>query len=305
MRWWMKAAILQGFARLPRGDRLYAHFQSRFGELARLEQSTRFDNAILILQKAREHAPAGDALHVVELGTGWVPSVPLAFMLAGARVDTFDVTQLVRSDYFVRCRDEIARRLPEFAAAAGVPEPEMASRIGRIAQESDFATAAQILGGSYQAPRDTRQLPFPDGQVDVVVSNLVLQCIPRKLLPGVLKESERILKPDGVAVHRIWMGDEYSAGDPHRNHLDYLRYSQSTWDRCFNHSIKHLNRLRYPQFVALIEEAGFEIVACRKTVDEDSIPHLRQRGVAAEFRDLSWEDVATMSAELVLKKSSS
>ncbi len=305
MRWWMKLALQQGFARLPRGDRLYRHIQSRFGEIAHLEQSARFDNAILILRKAREHAAAGKAPHVVELGTGWIPAVPLAFMLAGARVDTFDVTQFVRPDCFVRCRDEIARRLPDFAAAAGIPESEMASRIGRIASANDFATAAQILGGSYQAPCDTQHLPLQNGQVDVVVSNLVLQCIPRKLLPGVLKESNRILTPDGVAIHRIWMGDEYAAGDPFRNHLDYLRYSQRTWDRFFNHPIKHLNRLRLPQFITMLEEAGFETVDCRKTVDEDSILHLRKRGIAAEFRDLSWEDVATVSADLVLRKSGS
>ena len=41
---------------------------------------------------------------------------------------------------------------------------------------------------------------------------------------------------------------------------------------------------------------------CTKDVDRDSISHVKKRGVAEEFRHLSWEDLATISFQVVLQK---
>jgi SAM-dependent methyltransferase len=302
MRWWLKAGLQFTFAHVPFGEFLYRQVQERCGELAHLEDSTRFGNARLLLELMREHLGLLDELYAVELGTGWVPAVPLALMLAGTRADTYDVSRLVRPDYFTRTRNEIERQRGEFAEAAGVEESLIEKRLDAIRSESCFSRAAELLGGSYRAPFDTRQLPYADGAVDAVVSNLVLQCIPREVLPDVLAESLRILKPGGFAFHRIWLGDEYAIGDSNRSQLDFLWYSRCTWDSLFNHSIKHLNRLRYPEFLRCFSNAGFDVTECRRTVDWESIPRLRRRGLAAEFRRFNWEEVATVAVDVVLQK---
>jgi hypothetical protein len=39
-----------------------------------------------------------------------------------------------------------------------------------------------------------------------------------------------------------------------------------------------------------------------KAVDRKAIPRLQKRGVAPEFRELDWEDLATVSLSVVLQK---
>ncbi|NOX52879.1 MAG: class I SAM-dependent methyltransferase [Planctomycetes bacterium] len=302
MRWWLKAGVARCLAWLPAGEAIHFWLQRRFGELRHLEQSTRFDNAEYFLRTTRAHAGYVHGLRVVELGTGWVPAVPLAYAVAGALVATYDVRRLVRDDLFARTRDEIGRRAEKLAAAAGQSPARFCARLARIAKETQFDRALRRLGGLYRAPWNTCRLPYKDNAVDLVVSNLVLQCVHRALLPPLLEEMRRVLKPGGLSIHRASLTCEYAAGDPRRHPLSYLKYSDATWNRWFNHSIKYVNRLRYSQFLQLFEEAGFEIAEVRPAVDYDAIPHLKELGVADEFRGFSWEDLATTGFEIVLKK---
>src|SRR5262249_18229294 len=141
MRWWVKAAVQFGLAHTPFGKHLHEWLQVRYGELAHLEKSSRFDNAAFLVETARSHLGRVAGLHVIELGTGWVPAVPLSFLLAGARVDTFDVKKLVRKDPYVRCLQEMKRRLPTLARAAQEPEAVLQSRLALIEMGRDFKAA--------------------------------------------------------------------------------------------------------------------------------------------------------------------
>ena len=138
----------------------------------------------------------------------------------------------------------------------------------------------------------------------MVVSNLMLQCIPKDTLSPLLKECWRVLKPGGIALHRVRMSDEYApAGSgAGRNHLEYLKYSEQSWNRWFNHSLKHINRLRAPQFMELFKEAGFTCLECSRDIDTDSIPFLQRLELAPPFRQMSWEDLATVAIGVALKK---
>jgi SAM-dependent methyltransferase len=302
MRWWVKAAGQFALAHMPLGEQVYEWLQVQFGELAHLESSSRFGNAALLLETTRRWAGSLEGLRVVELGTGWVPAVPLAFLLAGAWVDTFDVRRLVRVPTFVRCMREIGRRLPSLAQAAQLPEAVLEERCAAIEREVDFAAAAARLGGSYQAPWDTRRLPYRDAEVDVVFTNLVLQHIEPSILTAVLDETARILRPGGYAIHRVNLHDEYASGDPRRGPVDFLRYSRKTWDRFFNHSIKYINRLRHSQFMDLFTRAGFQSVWVSTKMATETIPRLRRLGVAPEFQGLAWEDLVTLGFAVVLQK---
>lgn len=302
MKWWVSAAAQWSLAHLPGGVYLHRRLQERYGELARLEHSSRFDNALWFLRTARRWCGELGDLRVVELGTGWVPALPLAFLLSGASVDTFDVQRLVRPPIVRRTIREISRRATEFAAAAGVAEDMLNRRLAIAADAPDFAAVCRSLRGSYRAPFDTLNLPYADESADLVVSNLVLQCIPTAVLEPVLKESLRVLRAGGLAIHRIRMTDEYSAADRRRHDLAYLQFSQRTWQRWFCHRLKQQNRLRASQFLALFEDLGGRCRLLERDVDHDSIEVLKSMSLAAEFRDLELEDVATINLDIVVQR---
>ncbi len=302
MKWWVKWGITYTLAHLPGGRILHHKMVRSFGELAHLESSTRFANTEILLEMAQRQCGTIEGKIVAELGTGWLPAVPLGFFLAGARLQTFDVVRLAADEIFAKTRDILASRTAEISRASGVPEETIRARLQQIAAADSLAAACEILDGRYHAPYDTTSLPFDSGEVDLVVSNLVLQCIPNDALPAVLAESWRILKAGGVALHRIRMSDEYAADASDRNHLEYLKYPDRTWDRWFNHSLKHINRLRASQFLELFEQAGFRLIECRRHTDFDSIPFLKQLELAPQFRNLEWDDLATVGIDVVLQK---
>lgn len=303
MRWWMKAAIAGTCAHLPGGVGVYDRIRRRFGELANFEDADGFRNAVWFLETIRRHCGDVQNLKAIEFGTGWVPAVPFGCALAGIEMLTVDVAPLVEPEIFERFLNESQRYLPQLADAAGVKEAMMAGRLETARQTAGFSQAMQSLGGRWQAPVDTTHLVgVPDNHTDVTVSNLVLQCIPKTIVPGVIAELYRVTRPGGFSIHRMTMSDEYSPGDPTRNDLDYLRISEPRWNRWFSHRIKHLNRLRYSQFLDLLKAPGFEVVDCSRDIDRESIPHLQQHGVAREFDGLSWDDIATTAMQVVLRK---
>lgn len=304
MKWWMKASAQAMLARIPKGELVHEWLQTRWGELARLESTSRFSNAVFYLRTVHDRVGLSNPIRAVEIGTGWVPAVPIALLLAGVQVDSFDIVRLMRPTILQRCLREIERHLPRFAEAAGLPVQAVQRRYDLIRHETEFECVAGRLGGLYRAPWDTTRLPYRDGQVDLAFSNLVFQNVHVCVLERLVQETFRILKPGGFAIHRIGMDDEYAAVDPARGPLDFLRYSRSGWDLLFSHSIKYCNRIRCSQFLELFSRTGFREVWTRKRVDYEAIGSLRRRGVAPEFRRMSWEDLATTGLDIVLEKPS-
>lgn len=303
MKWWGKWAASYTLAHLPGRDLLYQKMLRNFGELADIASSTRFENARTLLHMAHRWCGSLEGILAVEIGTGWIPAVPLSFALSGTRVETFDVKRLTAPDLFSETRRIIAEEhLYSISSASGTPEQKVLQRQKRIEHAATLGEALQMLGGRYHAPCDTTALPFADGEVDLVISNLVLQCIPKATLADVLAESRRILKPGGIAVHRIRMSDEYAGPGSGRNHLEYLKYPEHIWDRWFNHPLKHLNRLRAGQFLELFSRNGFLCRECRRHIDHDSIPLLQQLDLAPPFCDMSAEELATVGIDVVLEK---
>jgi ubiquinone/menaquinone biosynthesis C-methylase UbiE len=131
------------------------------------------------------------------------------------------------------------------------PSPAMLARaVGRLGSAADL----RLIDGPL--------LPAPDATVDLVLVSLVLHSVPHADAVGILRESERVLVPDGrvlvvdfgtsgLRFPRGWMGRtitvvaELAAGPRHAaNSLDYLR------------------RGGLP---ALVDEAGLTIQASRPT----------------------------------------
>jgi SAM-dependent methyltransferase len=77
----------------------------------------------------------------------------------------------------------------------------------KILAESGFrVTAIDLAGSTYAADRvypvidyDGRQIPLPDGSVDVVFSSNVLEHV--RDLPSLMHDTARVLAPGGSAVH--------------------------------------------------------------------------------------------------------
>jgi SAM-dependent methyltransferase len=304
MRWWAHWGIQYLLAHVPGGETVHRLIQEQAGQLRNLEQGNQFGNALRILEMASGHAGSLAGLRVAEIGTGWVPAIPVALALVGCKVHTFDVTALTKQDYLRRTLNAWEPRLEEIAVAARQPVCDVTKRWETLCRSTTLSELCQKSGGVCLAPVDTTALPDATGTFDLVVSNLVMQCIPDALVVPVLRESARILKPSGWSIHRIRMTDEYAFSDPHQHHLHYLTYQKATWDRWFNHRLKNQNRWRASHFLDAFRDVGFLLREVRRHQDTSGAAYLQKVPLALEFQSCDEDDLNTIGMDVVLQKPS-
>lgn len=302
MRWWMHWGMQYLLAKTPGGEQVHRILQEKVGQLKSLETGNQFDNAIKILGLANRHAGNLQRKRVVEIGTGWVPAVPVALALAGCEVHTFDVAPLTKPEYLRRTLDAWEKRLVDLAEAAGQSICEVTERWEKLARMPDLASLCYATGGVALAPCDTANLPNETESYDLAVSNLVMQCVPESLVVPVIRESVRLLKPSGWAIHRMHLTDEYAQKDAQRHDLDFLKHPKETWDRWYNHALKVQNRWRASQFLQVFTESGLVPVEVIQRCRQSDLDYIRKLNLAPEYRDFTELDLASIALTTALQK---
>ena len=120
-----------------------------------------------------------------------------------------------------------------------------------------------------------------------------MEHIPRDIIEGILVESKRILKPEGVHVHHINPGDHF-AEDPSITTANFLQYSSRKWYYLGGSGIAYHNRLRCIDYVRLFEERGFHILHTYTAVDQRALEALQTGAIKVhpDFKQYSCEELA-------------
>lgn len=138
---------------------------------------------------------------------------------------------------------------------------------------------------------------LPAASVDFCFSNAVLEHIPKGDFSKLADELVRVLKPNGVCVHRVDLRDHLGGG------LNNLRFSEATWESAlFRNSGFYTNRIRYSQIVKIFESAGFECTLPR-VIRWDSIPLTRSK-LDTSFHPFQEDDLLVSGFDIVLRHES-
>lgn len=171
----------------------------------------------------------------------------------------------------------------------------------QLVHASGIDEILRLAGIEYFSPGDARQTGLPANSVDLVYSNSVFEHVPKQAIFEILQESQRILKPGGLALHNIGCNDHYAFFDRSISFVNFLRFTEEEW-RLWNNSLQYQNRLRAPQFLDLATQAGLKVIYKRTHVRPGSREALAQFAVAPEFREFSPEDLATTTLDFISQK---
>ncbi len=301
MNWIVKAAAANVVDILPQTDRIHYFAQRRItGSLPANEVTfrRRRRRALAHLQAFEEHGPDRPLSAAVfyEFGAGWDLTIPLTFWALGVeRQILVDVDPHLRPELVnatLRRLREGQRRLER---AAGRPVRGVGPS---VRSQADLGTR---FGIEYRAPCDARDTGLEPASVDFVSSTSTLEHIPEPHIGPILAECRRLLRPQGILSCRIDMRDHFAYADPDVSPYNFLRFSPGVW-RLLNSRLLYLNRLRLPDYLRLIESAGFELL----TVDtRGPRPKERKRletmKLARSFRAYSWDDLAAGSVSVVAR----
>jgi SAM-dependent methyltransferase len=284
MRWLAKAALQRSLGALPQGEQLNYVFQRRVlrslpaGDAAVRQKLAR---ARLHVDAYREHGP-GTPLEdacFYEFGAGWDLAIPLAYAMLGVgRQVLVDIRPSARVELvndsiasLERARDESLRPLG-----------------GPISQLGELETR---FGIRYLAPCDARDTGLPEGSVDFVSSTDTCEHIPGDDLALIFRECRRLLRPDGAFSCRIDLQDHYAYFDRSLSRYNFLRFSDRTWS-VVNSPLHHQNRLRSPDYLLLVRDAGLKLVVERPSGPSDEgRAELRSLPLAERFRAYSEDDL--------------
>jgi SAM-dependent methyltransferase len=153
----------------------------------------------------------------------------------------------------------------------------------------------------YLAPADATRLSMPAGSVDFHVSYTVLEHIPPSVLGDILREGRRVLRPEGLFVHRIDFTDHFSHSDPAISSVNFLQFSELRWAWWAGNRFMYHNRLRVDEFADIVRDAGLTTRSLETVTDPRAMEAIRNGTIRLDprFAGKAPEVNATSSAWLV------
>jgi SAM-dependent methyltransferase len=300
MNWRIKGIVQKALSTAPGGSHVNDILQRTAGGLRSIDatvDSKVVDDWIVLARQLRELNVQIPHAVLVEVGTGWFPVLPLCFVLAGARTcHTFDVARHLNARLTSRAIARLSVHLTRIADTAGVSIEQVQARYECVSGSPDVSAALARAGVRYHAPADAARTGLADRSVDAVFSNSVLEHVRTGAIAVILRESARIVKPDGVSLHSVNCGDHYAYFDRSSTPINYLKYSARQW-RLWNNRLLYQNRLRPIDFLQLAEDAGLQVVLSRFTPKEPLLGMLPAQGVAEQFKKYAPDQLCATSID--------
>jgi SAM-dependent methyltransferase len=300
MRWALKALTQQALSRVPQGERLNYVLQRRIlGSLPASEEAFRrkASRAFQHFDAFAEFGPGRSIDEAVfyEFGAGWDLAVQLVYWSLGVQSQTVvDIRPILRIELVNDTIGKLERLRGELGRELRPPGP---------ADLRGLDDLRDRFGIVYIAPRDARDTGLPAESLDFVSSTDTAEHIPEHDLLSILVECRRLLKPDGLLSYRADLEDHYARVDGRVSRYNFLRYSDRRWS-LFNPPLHYQSRLRYPDYIRITREAGFDIV--REQVSrpsEQDLARLRDLDIATRFGAYSAEELGVRGLTIVATRS--
>jgi hypothetical protein len=254
MDWRVKAAAATLFSYLPGGNHAYVWAQQHITRTLP-PRSTSIDGSVGLasrhLAALQKHGavPMGRA-RFYEWGAGWNLAIPLTYWCCGINDQcVVDIRPLARAaliEHAARSIRDRHARLPRVPATAGMNGSTLSSLKSRF-------------GIEYRAPIDARRTDLPGGSIDYVTCTSTWEHMRPEDLRAALLECRRLMRPGAIATTHVDYTDHYAHSDSRRSVYDFLSHEDWSW-ALLNPPFHYQNRLRHSDYVALVRDAGFEIV---------------------------------------------
>lgn len=310
MYWKIKAAIQNAVSLLPSSASYAAYYQIQrhFGSLQHLDPISTLVGGIQtwkLIQK-QGHDPLGGVFF--EVGTGRVPIIPVAYWLMGAKKTfTVDLNPYLKAELVAEALNYLAENKEKVLSLFGpLINTNRFDELLKFEKNykfniSDFLDLCSI---DYMAPGNAADTNLLDQSIDFHTSYTVFEHIPLNVLKSIIEEGNRIIKNDGLFIHRIDYSDHFSHSDSRISAINFLQYSDTEWKKYANNRYMYMNRLRHDDFIDLFKSTGQSIVYT-ETSTEQRLKYLLKNGeidIDERFNSKSTEILEIISAWIITIK---
>ena len=226
---------------------------------------------------------------VLEVGTGWIPTIPRMLKACGAeRIILTDIERLSDSTTFNYASNLVEKSLDRLAEVSCAEQQLLKANLFRLNVEE------------YRCPPRLDELQ--SNSVDLVYSRTVLEHIPEPVLRELLAEWRRRLRPGGFCIHLIDNSDHFEHRDKSLSRLNFLTLSDRAWKfACFNPQ-NYQNRLRHSDCLKLFGNTGYDLVYVDGKPDAQALADLDHLAIDKKFAGYDREDLAILTSVIVARK---
>jgi hypothetical protein len=305
MNWKLKGLAQKGLSFVPGGTYLNSSLQKKCGGLRHFAQNIadKIEDWRLSMRYLQEVGFKVEGASIIEVGTGWFPTLPICFSLVGAkRILTYDISRHIDAGLTFRMITALESQLDAIAEVGGVSPDGLRVRYRELLRAKDLRELLESARVEYRAPADSRATGALPNSTDLVYSNSVLEHVPKQIIRSLMDEAMRLLRPGGLTLHNVGCNDHYAFVDRRISFVNYLRYNEAQW-RIWNNCLQYQNRLRAPEFLELATEAGLEVIYKQVAVRPGTREALTTFEVAQEFRRFPLEQMAITTIDFIARKS--
>ena len=281
MHWKLKSIIQNSISILPPYSAfcIYYWLQRNFGELKKINPINRLSGGIEIwnLIKQIGYNPIGKVFF--EIGTGWIPIIPLSYWLMGAKKTiTIDLNNYFKRELIVETIKYISVNKNEVQNLFGSLLIEKRfNELITYYSENNFTKNSflDLCCIDYIAPGNASETNLESKSIDFHTSYAVFEHIRPKDISLILKEGKRIISDTGLFIHKIDYKDHFSYSDNNISSINFLQYSDEEWKRYAGNNYMYMNRLRHDDFINLFRSAGHQILESNILTDKEILSFLR------------------------------
>jgi SAM-dependent methyltransferase len=280
MKWKLKALIQKIISHLPLrlSYACYYLIQRKFGGLRVLTPMKQINagieicNRIIALEKTLADAT------FLEVGTGRTLMTPLVFWLAGAkRIISLDKNPYLKKkiikvnlEFVMKNRIQIESLLGSLLVKGRFEQLSLF-----LKQKFELRRFLDLCNIDYRAPGDAANTELESDSVDYHTSVVVLEHIPPPDLVRIFTEGFRIVKKQGLFIHRVDYSDHFSHSDNTISSINFLTYSDSQWHRIAGNRYMYMNRLRHDDFIEIINSVAMKLISVNVDIDPQALELVR------------------------------
>lgn len=281
--------IRDGLKALIPGSHRLRHWMRKIRPYRSLRQNDdlALRQGLQILNIAHSHGNTDGA--VLEVGTGWMPTIPYLFLAAGvSRVILTDIEQLADEQTFAHGRDLAAAKLRDLSDIIRVDEGKLQNNLLR---PDCF---------DYRCPPKLEELASES--IDLIYSRTVLEHMDPGTLEALQHEWCRLLRPGGLCIHIIDNSDHFEHRDKRLTRLNFLQLSGWKWKLACLNPQHYQNRLRHSDYVTMFNDGPLALLESEGKPDFKTLEIVDSLHLAPEFQHYQKEDLAILTSLIICQK---
>jgi hypothetical protein len=230
---------------------------------------------------------------VLEIGPGWDAIGCIIFHLIGAKkIHAFDIDKKFDFKIIMLLLNSLKLNIGKCSVYLGVSTSDLLKKIKYLLEAASLKDLLIKLSVNYHVKKNICDIGLESNSIDIAFSYGVLEHIPYNDLTVVFLELYRILNKNSKSYHNIGLHDHFhSAGLG--NGVNFLRYSDKFWNFFTGNSLTFHNRLRFPDYLKIFDNTGFNIANINTELTEHNLKILKNIKINNKFKDYTLEELAT------------